>query len=233
MKTLFISVCAAVLFAGGSLGLVQAQTRANVPPKTQETTPAPKMDEKASTKKMPAKKDGKGGKKINGKMITPLKGILLTPPETSGGVSDQLTDDIIRVIQRKLEATGEYNGVFMRRSLSTIKRGLTDQTLTSGDVEKPFTLNTKLQKLSTITGYKLLITSSVGEYKYDEDKKTVTLDMTLRLVDFSTGKLVTKTASETITGKPGTKGQTEVQIALDTVRDATEKLSQQLLYTKF
>ena len=218
LATLFVVI-------GGTVA-VSAQTQTNVPPKSKPKTNVTPPSAKIKTQKP----NGKATKKTNPKDAVPaVQGVLLTPPETVGGVSDQLVDDIIRVLQRRLLLTGEYSGVFMRSSLSTIKRGVTDKRLTSADIEKPFVSNVKLEKLSTVAGYKSILTSSVSDYKYDEAKKNVTFDLTLRWLDFSTGKATARAASETFVGKPGSKGQTEVQIALDTIRDAAEKLSKQLI----
>ena len=225
-KTIFLASLA-VLLTGYSLEQTSAQTRANVPPKTDSSKTTITTTDVTITPDKMAKKMGnkKSGKKDAVAAVTP---VLLTPTETTGGVSDQLVDDVIRGVQRRMEMNGQYSGVYMRRSLATIKRGLADQTLTSSDVEKPFTSSAKLAKLSAVSGYQAILTSTIADYKYDEEKKVVSFDMTLRLVDNSSGKPVIRIANDTITGKPGIKGQTEVQVALDTVRDGTEKLSAQL-----
>ena len=216
----------AALFALGVASvpnMAAAQTRANVPPPKKDATTAPADPKKPNGKKM--MKGDKGSKKAVANSLV----VLITPVDTPGGIADQLSDDVVAVVQRRLEASEMYSSVFMRRSLATVRRALWDQTLTASDVEKPFNLNTKLEKLSRVTGYKAALVATIGEYKFDEEKKTVTLDVTLKMVDFSSGKPVTKTASEVITGKPGSAGQTEVQIALDSVRSATEKLMTSLL----
>lgn len=225
-KSLILATLFAVISGTVSVS-AQAQTQANVPPKSKSNTDVTPASAKVKTQKP----NGKAARKNNSKEpVASVQGVLLTPPETDGGtVTVQLVDDIVRVLQRRLALTGDYSGVFMRQSLSTIKLGLADKRLTSADVEKPFVSNAKLEKLSTVAGYKSILTSSVSDYKYDEAKKSVTFDLTLRWLNFSSGKADARAASETFVGKPGNAGQTEVQIALDTIRDAAEKLAKQLI----
>ena len=114
------------------------------------------------------------------------KVVLVFPSDTKGGVSDELVDTISEVEKSRLQAAGGYRSVYFLPSLAVIRRALTEQTLNAQDVRSPYDNENKLKKLVQLTGYNMVLVSSVEDYQFDADSKVVNLVMSARLVDYST-----------------------------------------------
>ena len=186
-----------------------------------DKTKKPQKPKKQSPSAKPAK-EKKSNKPVE------VRRVLMFPPDlpSPAGISDQLTDDILRVVQRRLEATGNYYATPFLRSLPTVKRAVNEGTLTAGDTDRPFNI-VKIKRLAQIGGYSMVFWPSVTSYAYDADKHQVTLGLSLSLYDYAGEKPIVRTAAEDLT-VTGDASKTEVALALNTARDLTEKLMTEL-----
>ncbi len=173
-----------------------------------------------------------GGSKSGGSAPVELKRILVFPTDTRGGVSDQVADDIAAVIKSRLIASHLYEPLSFLSSIPTVKVGLTEQTLVQTDVRKPFDSDTKLKKLSSVTGYQYVIVSTVDDYQYDSNANELNIVMSVRLIDYSGAKAVVRTAAQSATSPKNTANVPELKLATDLVRSLTDKLMTSILTPK-
>ncbi len=231
---------AGAILLWGTLALsVSAQTgaasgdQAGTAPAPQ-TTDKPAAPAKASKKK-PAAKPAPPAKapvsaKTDSKMAMMNRRVVLVfLPDAKEGAGDTLGDIVTGVEQSRLAASGLYRTVYFLPSLSTVKRALTEQTLSAQDVKAPYDI-TKVKRLAQLTGYSLAVVTSVDDYQYDADKKQVSLIMSAQLIDTSgeTPKIVSAGESAKSPDKTPA-GATEASLAEQTARDLTETLMTVLL----
>lgn len=151
-----------------------------------------------------------------------------------GSKAANLADSVERGISRRLVANDEYSVTMFYAAMPLVKRGLIDHVIDKKDIEKPFDKTEKAKKLAALAGYNLVVLSSINDYQYNEDKKQVTLDISIRIVDFSGEKpAVVKFVAETATSPADAgKDKAEDKIALDFVRDLVEKLMKDVMKPK-
>ncbi len=179
------------------------------------------------------KKDKKGSKTKEEKPKDPPRKLLIFPSDTPEGNASQLEDAVTRILERRLNATEVYSTTVFTISTPVIRRALTDKVLEQKDVSKPYDNILKAKKLATMLGYVWVATAAIGDYQYDEDKRQVTLDLAIRIVDFSGEKPALKTVAETMTSPANPpKDHNELKIAFDLIRDLGEKLMTDLLKPK-
>src|SRR5205823_3742301 len=73
-----------------------------------------------------------------GMVTLPSRVVLVFATDAKGGISDQLSDVITDTIQGRLAASGQYDSVYFLRSIPTIKRALTEATLTPNEISHPY-----------------------------------------------------------------------------------------------
>jgi hypothetical protein len=160
-----------------------------------------------------------------------LKQVLVFQPDTKGGNSDAIADDILQVMKDKLTATKKYEPIRFLSSLPTVRLAVVQGTLLSSDVRKPFDNDTKLKKLSGVTGLSYVIVASVDDYSYDSGKNQVDLVVSVRMIDYSGAKAVVRSAAQSASSPAG--GNTpELKLASDLAKSLTDKLMTSVLTPK-
>jgi hypothetical protein len=162
----------------------------------------------------------------------PPRNVLVFPTDTKGGVSDQVADDAVNVVKSRLSLTKMYSPLEFLTSIPTVKLALSEQSLTLADVKKPFDSDPKLRKLSGITGYDLILVSSIDDYEYDAAKNQVSIVMSARLIDYAGAKAVPRSAAQSATSPADTGNTPELKIATDLVRSLMDKLMTAILTPK-
>ena len=181
------------------------------------------------------KKDKKPPKEAPQAPKAEPKRIMLFPTDYQEGTkASTLTDAIERSITRRLGENDQYAVTAFFPAMSLIKRALIQRQIEKKDVEHPYDKLDKAKKLADIAGYNLVILSSINDYQYDATKKQITLDISIRIIDFAGEKPAVLTyVAETATSKTSTEANaTEEKIALDFARDFIEKLMKDVLKPK-
>jgi hypothetical protein len=164
--------------------------------------------------------------------VVPVRSVLVFPTDTKGGVSDQVGDDIMNVEKSRLSLAKIYSPIEFLTSIPTVKLALNEQTLTQNDVKKPFDSDSKLKKLAGVTGYDLVLVSSIVDYEYDSAKNQVSVVMSARLIDYSGAKSVVRSAAQSATSPAGVGNTPEVKVAADLVRGLMDKLMTAIITPK-
>ncbi len=161
----------------------------------------------------------------------PLRIVLIFPIDTDAeGVAPTLSDAVVEVQQKKLEASEKYSTVKYRRTLPAIRRGFADGSLGSPDVDKPYDASdAKVKRLASLTNYPITLVTTLNDYQYDAAKNQVSLVMTMKMVDFSKDPPVVKSAGDSYISPEGAKGKKESAVAMEAARAATEKMMTDLL----
>jgi hypothetical protein len=162
----------------------------------------------------------------------PVRNVLVFPTDTKGGVSDQVADDIVNVVESRLGLTKIYAPVEFLPSIPTVKLAISEQTLTQADVKKPFDSDSKLKKLSGVTGYDLVLVSSIDDYEYDSAKNVVSVVMSARLIDYSGAKAVVRSAAQSATSSGKDGNAPEIKVATELVRSLMDKLMTAIITPK-
>jgi hypothetical protein len=181
------------------------------------------------------KKDKKPPKEAPQSPKTEPKRILLFPTDyQEGSKAIALTDAVERSITRRLSEKDQYAVTAFFPAMSLIKRAVIQRQIEKKDVEHPYDKTDKAKKLADIAGYNLVVLSSINDYQFDATKKQVTLDISIRIVDFAGEKPAVITfVAETATSPTSTDANaTEEKIALDFARDFIEKLMKDVLKPK-
>lgn len=181
------------------------------------------------------KKDKKPPKEAPTAPKAEPKRILLFPVDfQEGSKASTLADAIERSITRRLTEKDQYAVTAFFPAMSLIKRAVIQRQIDKKDVEHPYDKTDKAKKLADIAGYNLVILSSINDYQYDATKKQVTLDISIRIVDFAGEKPAVVTfVAETATSPASTDANpNEEKIALDFARDFIEKLMKDVLKPK-
>jgi hypothetical protein len=173
----------------------------------------------------PAQSQGRHGHQKNAPTNGWRATIVVFPPETKGGISDQLTDSLTDVVQSRINATGQYQTQYFLTSLPTVRRAILEQTLSNADVSPPYDSDTKVKRLITLAGHTRAITSSIDDIEYDATKQQMTVVISLRYVDFTGEKPVIRSYGDSITGaEKGAKSDKDIKAASDLTRSLTERL---------
>jgi hypothetical protein len=161
-----------------------------------------------------------------------VRTVLVFPTDTKGGVSDQVADDIVNVAEDRLTLSKLYSPIEFLTSIPTVKLAINDQTLTQAEVKKPFDSDAKLKKLSGVTGYDLILVSSIDDYEYDSAKNQVSVVMSARLIDYSGAKAIVRSAAQSAVSPTGSGNTPELKIATSLVRGLMDKLMTSILTPK-
>lgn len=189
---------------------------------TTKTTKTTKLMTKATPAKPPKQKSKSAPKTNNANVV---KQVVLVFPVDAKGTAEQLSDVVTDVIKSRLALSGKYSGVNYLTSLPSVRRGVTEQTLSQADVLPPFTSRTKVQKLTTTAGYTLAVVSSIDQYEYSPDNGNVAIVLSIQLIDFSGATPKNYTAAEPVTTAPkSAKTATDTTAAEAAVRTLAEKL---------
>lgn len=202
-----------------------ALTLATMPMHAQFATAAPT---KAKKGKSAHKDNGKRGRQSMVQVDKPV--VLVFPPDTKGGPSDQLVDVILDVEKGRLIGTQKYGALTFNANLSSVRRALNEQSIASTDTTPPFDSLSKSQKLASLTGYKYVLTTSLDDYQYDADKQQITVIMTVKLVDFTgTSPRIVSIGDSASSAPKAARDANDIGPALDVTRSLTEKLMTQVL----
>lgn len=184
---------------------------------------------KASSEAKPEENRAKTSKKSS-KTMGMQRRVLVFPPDTKGGVSDQLTDIVSDVEQARLALSNDYRSAYFTIALPTIRRALLESSLSTGDTSAPFDDLTKAKKLAQIAGYDMVLVTSIDDYQYDAAKKKISLVMSARLIDLSKDKPVIRSAGESAASADNAaKSEKDIAPALQVARDLTEKIMSDIL----
>lgn len=182
-----------------------------------------------ATQNKKAKKDQKV--KTPPKSTTPAAGarvVLVFPPETKGGVSDQIADAITDVVQSRLALSGKYKTTLFLQSSPVVRRGLLENTLTKEEVDKPYATDARIKKFTELTGHDLAFVVSVIDYQYDKAANKVSMVLSAKLVDYTGPAPRGTNRNGDSPDKPSAKA-TEYDLAAALARDLTEKMVSDLL----
>ncbi len=209
--------------------VLAATSLPSTPVQAQGTTPGTMTQgKKGKTKKNMTPTPPKMTEKKTTMMAAPARLVVVFPPETKGGVSDQIADVITDVVQSRLNLSGKYRTVYFLGSSPIIRRGLTEGTLTKEDVDKPTATDGRMKKLTELLGHEMAIAVSIIDYQYDKATNKVSLVMSAKILDY-TGPAPRGTGNNGDSpDKPSAKA-TEYDLAAALARDLTEKMMNDLL----
>ncbi len=174
-----------------------------------------------------AAKSGKKGSK-NG--YEAKRTVLVFPVDATGAAALQLSDVITDVEKSRLSATGTFGPVSFLPSLPSIRRSVTEQSLTPADVAPPFAVTYKAQKLTAAAGYDAALISTLISYEYNADEQNVTMVLSVQMIDYSGPTPVSSTAADTVKTAPkSAKNATDTTAATEAARTLTEKLMTSVL----
>jgi len=144
--------------------------------------------------------------------------------------ADQASDLITGVLADRAIISGLYSVTRFYKTLPTVSRLHDDQQLTDADVSSPFNEDArKATKIAKLSGYDLVLISSVDDYEYDADGKVATVHLSASIVDAQTGR----TVGAGLVAKPGTSAKggagKEEDRAVEAARAAADNVSKDLL----
>lgn len=202
------------------------------PAHAQDSTPPAqdKMQGKKGHKKSHAPAPPKADTKKSA-METPARLIVVFPPETKGGVSDQVADAITDVVQSRLALSGKYRTVYFLPSSPTIRRGVLEGTIVKEEVDKPLATDARIKKLTTLTGHDMAIAVSIIDYQFDKATNKVSMVLSAKILDYTGGTPRGTNRNGESPDKPAAKA-TEYDLAAALARDLTEKMLTDLLAPK-
>lgn len=158
----------------------------------------------------------------------PVRTVLIFPPETKGGVSDQIADAITDVVQSRLNLSGKYKTVLLLPSAPIIRRGLLDNSLTKEEVDKPYATDARIKKFTELTSHDLAFVVSIIDYQYDKATNKVSMVLSAKMVDYTGSAPRGTNRNGESPDKPSAKA-TEYDLAAALARDLTEKMVSDLL----
>lgn len=227
----------------GSASISPAFAQGDVSNRTDQPDPTAKKDglppgvKKDTTKatkqksKPPAKTATKTGKKGRDKNMAAMKRIVLVfPVDAKGQAAEQITDVITDVEKARLSATGQFGAVSFLTSLPSVRRAVSEQSLTNADVNPPFATLAKAQKLTTTAGYDAAIISSLDSYEYNADDQNVSIVLSIQLIDYSGSTPRSFTAADSVkTAAKSAKNATDTTASGDATRNLAERLMTDVL----
>ncbi|MCX6382600.1 MAG: hypothetical protein NT023_24495 [Armatimonadetes bacterium] len=169
----------------------------------------------------------------NAKKAEPRR-LLILPIDTPDGKAEALTDALNSIVQKRFTEKDLFAITIFEINSPLIKRATIDRQLERKDLKKPFDNVVKAKKIAGVLGFNLVLLIAVNDYQYDEAKRQVTLDISLRIVDFSSEKpKVEKYVAETATSSTDApKDKDEAKLAADLLTELTEKLVKDMLKAK-
>ena len=197
------------------------------------------MPAHGQTAAAPAKQDKKNKKKpmtpappkTKGAMDTPAHVVLVFPPETKGGVSDQVADVITEVVQTRLNLSDKYKTALFLSSNPVVKRALVEGSLTKTELEHPVATGALIKKLTDLTAHDMAVVVSIIDYQFDKATNRVSLVMSAKLLDYTGPAPRGTNRNGESPAKPSSKA-TEYDLAATLARDLTEKMMSDLLNAK-
>ena len=178
----------------------------------------------------------KPGKKPDKGMTMPMgsgRVIMVFPPDTKGGVSELVSDSVTDVERARLLTAHMYRAVYFSRAIPTIRLGLVEQTISQTDVSHPYDVDSKLKKLAQLANYDMVLATTINDYQFDDKTNSVSIVMSVRLIDFSGEKPVVRSAGASMSSPENPAGNPKQEKIADTViRNLTEKLMTDLLNPK-
>jgi hypothetical protein len=154
--------------------------------------------------------------------------VVVFPPETKGGVSDQIADAITDVVQARLNLSGKYRTVFFLPSAPTIRRGMLENTLTKEEVDKPVATDARIKKLTGLSGHDMAFVVSIIDYQFDKAANKVSMVLSAKLLDYTGAAPRGTNRNGDSPDKPSPKA-TEYDLAAALARDLTEKMMSDLM----
>ena len=154
--------------------------------------------------------------------------VVLFPPETKGGVSDEIADAITDVVQSRLTLSGKYRTVYFLPSSPTIRRGMLENTLTKEEVDKPVATSARIKKLTELTGHDMAFVVSIIDYQFDKAANKVSMVLSAKLLDYTGAAPHGTNRNGDSPDKPAAKA-TEYDLASALARNLTEKMVTDLL----
>ena len=189
------------------------------------------QDDKGKSKKKMAS-EAKPPASSPSSMPVEAKTVLVFQTDAKGGVSAAVGDDIQDVIKSRLSASKMYSPVTFSSSIPTVKLAMTQQLVTASDMKHPFDVDSKLKKLSGVTGYSLVLVSSIDDYELDAATGVISVVMSARLVDYSGAKAVVRSAAQSAASPENKTNKPELEVATALVRSLTDKLMTSILTPK-
>lgn len=214
-RTVQVAACAALsCFCLSALTTARAQD------------PPPAKHEKKSKKKAPTSAPPKSA--VKGAMEMPARIVVVFPPETKGGVSDQIADVMTDVVQSRLTLAGKYRTVHFLASSPTVRRGLLENSLTKEELDKPVATDARIKKLTLLSGHDMAFVVSIIDYQFDKAANKVSMVLSAKLLDYTGGTPRGTNRNGDSPDKPSAKA-TEYDLAAALARDLTEKMVTDLM----
>lgn len=160
--------------------------------------------------------------------------LLTLPIDAPDGKGEALTDALDSLVKKRFTEKDVFTLTGFEPNSALIKRALIDRQIDRKDLKKPFDNLPKAKKIANLLGFNLVLLVSINDYQYDEAKRQVTLDVSMRIVDFSGEKpKVEKYVAETATSPANApKDKGEPQIGADLLNELGEKLIKDMLKEK-
>lgn len=200
------------------------------PVHAQDTPTTDKMQGKKGHKKSHAPKPAKTDPK-KGMMEAAARIIVVFPPETKGGVSDQIADTISEVVQSRLTLSGQYRTVYFLASSPTIRRALLESTVTKEEVDKPVAIDSRIKKLTQLSGHDMAVAVSIIDYQFDKATNKVSMVLSAKILDYTGAAPRGTNRNGESPAKLASKA-TEYDLAAALARDLTDKMMTDLLAPK-
>lgn len=157
--------------------------------------------------------------------------ILVFPPETKGGVSDQIADAITDVVQSRLDLSGKYKTTSFLPSSPIVRRAVIEGTVAKADVDHPTSNDALIKKLTELTNHDMAVVVSIIDYQFDKAANKVSMVMSAKIVDYTGPAPRGTNRNGDSPEKPSPKA-TEYDLASALARDLTEKMITDLLAAK-
>lgn len=160
----------------------------------------------------------------------PPENLLLFPTGAASGVPASITRVVSDVVKGRLAASGKYAVDEFSVSNPTVRRALSDHTISRADATPPFDTASKIRRLSNMLGYRLAVTSSVDAYDFDPAQHRVLAAVTVSLLDLTGAKPHTGTSAQSITTAANSTGDAaDTSAAEQAVRTEVEKMMTSIL----
>jgi hypothetical protein len=202
-------------------------------------TPAHAQDTPSAMDKTQGKKGHKKSHAPKPPKMDPKKGateaaariIVVFPPETKGGVSDQIADTISEVVQSRLSLSGQYRTVYFLASAPTVRRALIESTVTKEEVDKPVAIDSRIKKLTLLSGHDMAVAVSIIDYQFDKATNKVSMVLSAKILDYTGAAPHGTNRNGESPAKLASKA-TEYDLAAALARDLTDKMMTDLLAPK-
>lgn len=162
--------------------------------------------------------------------IQAKKTLLVFPadvPASAGTAAPDMSLLVADMASSRFLASNVYSVTVYHKSLPQVARLRNDQQLSEVDATAPFAEDSrKAIKIAKLIGYDTVCITSVDDYQYDDNEKSVALTMSGRVIDVETGKIV---KNVTLSGGSSKGGKAkEDEKAVEATRATGEKLLSQI-----